>query len=83
MSRFEAGCSPAKEIEPRLHEDFEPAALARGFRDLLMRVTDTFEVEFPGRLGAIGEALGLTGDAVDLAAGRADPFDDAASYVAP
>ena len=83
MSGLEARRGLTKKVEPRLNENLEPAAVTRGFGDLLVRVADAFEVELPFGLRAIGQALGFAGDSVDIATCCANLVDDAAAHIAP
>lgn len=83
MGGIEAGRGLPEKVEALLNEDFEPATVARGLRDFLVRVADTFEAEFPFFSCAIGQALGFARDAIDLAAGGANLVEDAAADIAP
>ena len=68
---------PNQEVIDLAGAQVEPAALADRGGDLMMRVSDTLEGEFPILLGARRQCLGFAGDRVYLTAGRAHRLDHA------
>ncbi len=61
----------------------EPASLAACLRDLLVGITNVFEVQLPVFMSLIGKMLRLAGDSVDLTPRGADFVDDSLVPVAP
>ncbi len=63
--------------------DGQPAPLAACLRNLLMRVADVFEIQFPVPVGFISQMLRLAGDRIDLPTRCADLRNDALIRIAP
>mgnify|MGYP007087667169 CR=1 FL=1 len=61
----------------------QPTALAAGFRNLLLGVTDVFEVELPVFVGLISQMLRLARDGLDLATRGPGFLADAPAHLAP
>ncbi len=61
----------------------EPASLAACLRDLLVGITNVFEVQLPVFMSLIGKMLRLAGDSVDLTPRGANFVDDSLVPVAP
>ncbi len=61
----------------------QPATLAACLRNLLVGITNVFEIELPVLMSLIRQVLRLAGNGVDLTPRGADSLDDSLVPIAP
>ena len=83
MFNFPVGSAPQKLQVPSVGVERQPAALAARPRNLLVGVTNVFEIQLPVFVSLIGQMLRLAGNGVDLTPRGADVLDDSLVPVAP